>query len=116
MKPLEIYPEMTLEHLRKHFSVLFPYLQLELVAEDSVPEKVQRGQTMDELAGTSPHCCFLIEGAMSVADLEADFRECYGLTVRISRWSGYAWHDTDDTRCWSLDQQNDKGAEMQTHS
>ena len=67
---------------------------------------------MDELAGNITHCCFLIEGNMFTADLESDFQECYGLTVRIKRWTGYAWHDTDDTRHWTLEQQNQKGAEV----
>lgn len=118
MKTLEVYPEMTLAHLQEHFTQLFPYLQLDLVNGDidHKKEKKMSLHTMDELAGTMTHCCFLIERDMSVADLEDDFRKCYGLTVRIKRWTGYAWHDTDETHDWTLDQQNDKGAEIQTHS
>ncbi len=110
MKTLEVYPEMRLAYLQEHFTKLFPRLELELVAHHSVPEKTLPGQTMDELAGTTTHCCFLIETTLSVADLEDNFQECFGLTVRINRWTGYAWHDTNDTRYWTLGKQNQKGA------
>jgi len=118
MKTLEVYPEMTLAHLQEHFTQLFPYLQLDLINSDPDHEKDKQMaiQTMDELAGTITHCCFLIEADMSVTDLEDDFRACYGLAMQIKRWTGYAWHDTDETRDWTLDQQNDKGTELQTHS
>lgn len=112
MKPLEVYPELTLAQLYERFNELFPYLQLELVIDRPLSAKAREEQTMDELAGTITHCCFLIEGNLFIADLESDFQECYGLAVRIKRWTGYAWHDTDDTRDWTLDQQNQKGEEV----
>ncbi|MCY7360047.1 MAG: hypothetical protein LH609_21860 [Rudanella sp.] len=112
MKTLEVYPEMTLNQLRHHFTKTFPHLELDLVTDHSKSDKTLDGQTMDELAGAITHCCFLIEGNMFIADLESDFQECYGLAVRIKRWTGYAWHDTDDTRDWTLEQQNQKGAQV----
>lgn len=112
MKTLEIYPNMTLAHLRQHFTEMFPYLELELVADQTESDGDSDRQTMDDLAGSITHCCFLIKGDMSVADLEDNFRACFGLATRINRWSGYAWHDTVDTRHWTLDQQNRKGAAM----
>lgn len=112
MKTLEIYPDMTLMHLQQHFTELFPHLQLELVAEYPESDETLDGRTLYEIAGRGSDSGFLIEGGMRVVELENDFRACFGLTVRINRWSGYAWHDTDDTRHWTLDQQNQKGAEM----
>ena len=112
MKTLEVYPEMTLAQFYERFKELFPYLQLELVTDRLLTAKAGEEQTMDELAGDITHCCFLIEGNMFIADLESAFQECYGLTVHIKRWTGYAWHDTDDTRHWTLEQQNQKGKEV----
>lgn len=116
MKTVTVFPALPLEHLRQRFSELFPYLQLEVVSVLSAPELAMAGQTINDLCGQKASLyadanSFLIDGDMPVAELEANFRDCFGLTIQIRRWTGYAWHDTDDTRHWTLNQQNQKGAE-----
>ncbi|QIP13724.1 hypothetical protein G8759_14410 [Spirosoma aureum] len=108
MKTLEIYPAMTLVHLQQQFSKLFPSLRIEPLIEHEVPNELQ---TLSDLAGHSVTNCFVLNGSMTINELDALFRECYGLPVRILRWMGYAWHDTDDTSQWTLDQQNQKGTD-----
>lgn len=114
MNPFEVYPAMTLAHLQQHFAEQFPYLRIEPVAARPVPGKNPNDETLTELSGRSSHWCFLVEGDMDVAELKEDFQQCLGLVVRVNRWTGCAWHDTDDTRHWTLAEQNRKAAELCT--
>ncbi len=114
MTALEVYPHMTLTMLQQHFTDHFPNLQLELVRSDGTP--VAGSKTMDELAGYPTHCCFVIDGDMPVAELEANFRTCFGVAVRVNRWTGYAWHDTDEARQWTLDHHNRQAKKSRRHT
>jgi hypothetical protein len=114
MTDLEVYPHMTLSMLQQHFSDRFPNLQLQLVRPDDT--SVAGSTTMNELAGHPTHCSFVIDGDMPVAELEATFQTCFGLAVRVKRWSGYAWHDTDDARQWTLDHHNRQAEKSTRHS
>ena len=109
MKTLEVYPSMSLSHLQQRFNDLFPYLRLELSLETD--EIVNNQKTLDELGHSTTYCCFLIDDTLEVAELEENFSACFGLILRVSRWTGYGWHDTETTRHWTLHQQNQKGAE-----
>ncbi|GAB3560822.1 hypothetical protein GCM10027578_00100 [Spirosoma luteolum] len=99
--PLEVYPMMTLPLIRQHFSEQFPYLQLSISADSQLPHPFRQ----------PCYSCFLIEPGMTVAELVDNFRNCFGLTAQVRRWTGASWHDTDDTVNWSLAEQNRKGSE-----
>jgi hypothetical protein len=46
---------------------------------------------------------------MSVAELEQQFSDVYGLSVQIFRQSGKAWLETTVTDKWTLEKQNEQG-------
>lgn len=53
-----------------------------------------------------------ITPGMTVAELERNFDDVYGLLVNIFRKSGNAWLDTSLTGNWTLEQQNKLGEEL----
>lgn len=115
MTVLEIYPDLTLRMLQQHFTNHFPYLQIELADGNGRPATTEL-QTMDELAGYPTHCSFVIDGDMPIAELQDNFRTCFGLDARVNRWTGYAWHDTDDARQWTLDHHNRQAEKTNRHA
>jgi len=108
MNHLDVYPNMTLVHFQLHFHELFPYLQVEPLA--SMATSNHSELTLGDLAESARHTSFLIDGDMTVAKLETDFRQCMDLTIWVERRMGFTWHDTDSTRHWTLNQQNERGA------
>ena len=47
-----------------------------------------------------------MEGTRTVAELETDFWESFGLSVQVFRQSGNLWIETTLTDHWTLDNQN----------
>ena len=53
-----------------------------------------------------------ITDEMSVSELEAMFRDHYGLYVQVFRRSGRLWLETTATDNWTLSVQNKQGQEL----
>ena len=49
---------------------------------------------------------------MTVAGLEQNMNDVYGLSVQVFRKSGMAWLETSVTDNWTLEQQNKQGEEL----
>ncbi|MCY7360042.1 MAG: hypothetical protein LH609_21835 [Rudanella sp.] len=109
MKTFDVYPTMTLTHLQQCFAERFPCLRMEHTGVKRIPGKLGEKVTMETLGRGPSSWCFLVEGDMNVAELYANLQECFGLTVRVDRWTGCAWHDTGDTPHQTLEQQNQQG-------
>ncbi|XWW43609.1 hypothetical protein JYG30_12450 [Fibrella sp. USSR17] len=113
MNDLQVYPSMTRARLYQHFTEHFPYLRLHLIR----PEETLEAND-DELGSALPlptdakQARFCITGSMTVSELETNFRRYFGIIVIVYRRMGFAWHDTDDTRHWTLTHQNRKGAQV----
>jgi hypothetical protein len=54
----------------------------------------------------------IIQGDMTVSNLENLFKNHYGLYVQVFRRSGKLWLETTATDSWTLSIQNDQGAEL----
>lgn len=114
MNAFGVYPAMTLAHLQRRFTEPFPYLRIEPAAGRPAPGKRPDDETLSELSGHASHWCFLVEGDMDVAERKDNLRRCFGLTVRVNRWTGRTWHSTDDTPHWPLAEQNREAAGLCT--
>ena len=49
---------------------------------------------------------------MTVANLEQNMNDVFGLSVQVFRKSGNAWLETSVTDNWTLEQQNNQGEEL----
>jgi hypothetical protein len=107
--------------LQEQFTEIFPFLKLEFFSR---PHKVGQGSARKMLKNqqkTIGECRTIhnkghinITPSMSVAQLEQQFRELYGLNVQVFRKSGSVWLETTVTDSWSLEKQNTQGEALST--
>lgn len=108
MEPIWVYPDMKWRELQQVFNNLFPYLQLEITTSN----KLTAERPLITLSRLAVPVSFEIVSNMTVDELELAFQYKMGLPCRVLRRSGYTWLETAYTRRWSLERQNDKGAEL----
>jgi hypothetical protein len=102
--------------IQKEFTEQFPYLKIEFFAK---PHKVGGGSSKKSLclgSKTLGECrtvhkagTITIIPQMTVADLEQNFGDVYGLSVQVFRKSGKIWLETTVTDGWTLEEQNKQG-------
>lgn len=105
--------------VQEDFQKLFPYLKVEFFSK---PHKVgapsskkimkHPGKTLGECRAIHNKGTLTVTPQMTVADLEQNFSDVYGLSVQVFRKSGKAWLETSVTDKWTLDQQNILGKEL----
>jgi hypothetical protein len=105
--------------IQKDFNEVFPYLHLEFFSKPhqsngGSPKKVvkQPSKTLGECRTVHNSGTLTITPHMTVADLEENFRNVYGLSVQVFRQSGKAWLETTITDGWTLEEQNKQGEEL----
>ena len=106
----------TVHSVQEEFHTAFPYLKLEFFSRMHKtgaptakrflrhPDKKLADCRIDE--GKS---VIIIQPEMTVADLEQQFSNVYGLGVQVFRQSGRAWLETTVTDGWTLEEQNQQG-------
>lgn len=109
--------------LQEEFNQLFPYLNLEFFSK---PHKTGEGSAktfIQSNAKTLGECRTLhqdgsinIVPTMTVAELEQEFREVFGLSVQVFRKSGKIWLETTVTDSWTLKKQNTEGEALSQKS
>lgn len=102
--------------IQEEFNLTFPYLKLEFFSKPH-----QRGggsaknlikpnnETLGECRTIHKKGEITITPKMTVADLEQNFNDIYGLGVQVFRKSGKAWLETTVTDGWTLEEQNSQG-------
>ena len=105
--------------IQEEFQKLFPFLKIEFFAK---PHKVgapsakklmkHSSKTLGECRVIHTKGTITITPHMTVADLEQNFNDVYGLSVQVFRKSGKAWLETSVTDRWTLEQQNKLGEEL----
>ena len=114
--------QLTINDNRKIFSIqeefnnIFPYLKLEFFTK---PHGIGGGsakailkhnsKTLGECRTVHNKGKITITPDLTVADLEQNFGDVYGLGVQVFRKSGRAWLETTVTDGWTLDEQNRQG-------
>ena len=105
--------------IQKEFSEMFPYLKIEFFAKPhkvngSSPKKLMKhpAKTLGECRIIHNKGTFTITPQMTVADLEQNMNDVFGLSVQVFRKSGNAWLETTVTDNWALEQQNNQGEEL----
>jgi hypothetical protein len=108
-----------LQQLQQQFSENFPYLKLEFFTRQNrtgngPARKLikTQGQTIGQCRTIHNKRQVSISATMTVAELEQQFRENYGLNVQVLRKSGKVWLETTVTNGWTLEQQNKQGESL----
>ena len=105
--------------IQKEFSEIFPYLKIEFFAKPHQAGGASSRKIMHHPSKTIGQCRIIhnkgtitITPAMTVADLEQNMNDVYGLSVQVFRQSGKVWLETTTTDGWTLDEQNRQGQEL----
>lgn len=113
---LTVKEGMSLLNVQNVFNSEFPYLRLGFFRygqEDDLRGKrllLRPDLLLKSRVDTDQD--IVIDGDMSVQDLERLFSERFGLLAQIFRKSGKSWLGTKLTNDWSLKKQNDEGFEI----
>ena len=105
--------------VQKEFSEMFPYLKIEFFGKPNKAGAASSNKLMKQAAKTLGECrtihksgTITITPKMTVADLEDNFNDVYGLSAIIFRKSGKIWLETTVTDKWTLEEQNIQGEEL----
>lgn len=111
-----IKDEKTLEKIQEEFNEMFPFLKIEFytgrhASGEGSPamQQLDPSLTIGESRQKKTEGDLKIAEEMSVAELERQFADRYGLNAQVFRKSGEIWLQTTATDSWSLEEQNRKG-------
>lgn len=102
--------------IQEEFNSVFPYLKIEFFSKahtSSGPPSLKLikngSKTLGECRTIHTKGKLTIIPSMTVADLEKNFNDVYGLSIQILRKSGKGWLETSVTDGWELAEQNSQG-------
>jgi hypothetical protein len=105
--------------IQEDFNQQFPYLKLEFFSKPhsiggGSPKKIMKApsKTLGECRTIHDSGTITITPQMTVADLEQNFKDVYGLSVQVFRKSGKVWLETTVTDSWTLEEQNRQGESL----
>jgi hypothetical protein len=109
----------TISLIKKEFNEWFPYLKLEFFRRKHVAyqansknDLLNAEQTLIQFQKKHHNGEIVITENMTVAELEKQFQEIFGVSTQVFRKSGRSWIETSVTDDWTLKQQNDEGLEL----
>jgi PAS domain-containing protein len=116
---LTINNDTSISSIQKEFNNVFPYLKIEFFKNkhaafqsNSKKELLNAEQSLKQFQKKHHDGVILVKEDMSVAELEQQFQEIFGVSTQVFRKSGKSWLETSVTDDWSLKQQNDEGLEL----
>ncbi len=105
--------------IQDEFNTIFPYLKLEFISQinklgNSPSKKFIKyvATTLGEYRTIHKKEHLTITANMTVADLEKQFSNTYGLQILLYRKSGKVWLETTVTDGWTLEEQNRQGESL----
>jgi hypothetical protein len=105
------------------FNLIFPYLKIEFFSRFQKIGGSSARKFMKNATNTLGECRIIhkkgnliITPKMTVAELEQNFANIYGLSVQVFRKSSKVWLETTITDRWSLEEQNKQGEELSSRN
>jgi hypothetical protein len=105
--------------IKKEFSKAYPFLKIEFFRH---PHNMGKTSPKEEMVDamlpvseirTNHETGYMdISRERTVAALENDFWQQFGLSVQVFRKSGYLWIETSLTDSWTLARQNEEGFQL----
>lgn len=111
----------TIEDIKNAFHSRYQWLKLEFYKQphaegegSPAQETITGNPTIGSIRTSHNEGDLKFDGSTSVADLEQRFWNIFGIAVQVFRKSGDKWLQTAATDSWTLNEQNEKGEEMNT--
>lgn len=120
---IHINDSRTILDVQREFNKEFPYLKIEFFGlpypnsnVTSLKSHIYTGDRKLAQCRKMHHEGKLnVSGSLSVANLERELWEKFGLSALVFRKSGKLWIETSLTESWSLDKQNAEGLDWSRH-
>ena len=113
---MKIHQNSTFQNILDQFSILFPYLKLEIYGKSHKDEEGSKSEDqlshltlLSEINPSLSEKEFNLDHEMSVSDFEKMIENELSLHVQVFRKSNSIWLQTTATDHWSLKKQNKKG-------
>ena len=107
--------------IQDQFSAYFPFLRIEFLKK-SLDEKVIlkkeyaiANDFFKRISSENNEGELHLDLKQTVAGLERDFKEYFGVSINIFRRSGNVWIETILTDDWTLERQNKEGEQITSH-
>ena len=119
---IKISSDRKIFEIQEEFNTAFPYLKLEFFKKthnsgENSPKKWMElsSKSLSEFKSVQDGA-LEIEPNMTVAFIEQEFKDKYGLGVQVFRKSGKVWLETTFTDGWTLEEQNNQGEALSKRS
>jgi len=114
---LHVMKNKIVGEIQNEFMTAFPYLKIDFFENGNTRSNSLSKNRLNSIAslyktgmwGEGP---LEISDTMTVEELEALFKNQFGITAQVSRKSGGIWLETIITGDWTLRQQNQNGREL----
>lgn len=113
---LQINNETKFKDLQKVFSNIYPYLKIEFYSKphrekelSAKKDRIAPNEIISEWGKFKNKGTVKINKERTVAELEAEFYDKFGIALQVSRRSGDLWIETSLTDDRTLDVQNQQG-------
>ena len=110
---IDINDHRKLHAIQEEFAVLFPNLKLQFHSKASHesahhPKKlIEAGsKTLGECRSVHNKGSITISAGMTIADMQSNFSDVYGIDVEVLKKSGSSWTEPDSKNKLSLEEQN----------
>lgn len=113
---LHISKKTSIHELQKQFSDIYPFLKIELYNKphaekklSSAKDKMSSGEIISASKNFKKTGAIDISQDRTVAELEKDFHDMFGIAMQVSRRNGSIWIETSLTDNRTLEMQNQQG-------
>ena len=119
---INIQKGMTIDAIKRQFSLLFPYLKLEFFLRQTVPGhspaelRIAPGNALVE--HIQPRVCpgvLYIDDTTTAGAMEMELANRFLLNAQVFRRSGNVWLETSATDGWALVQHNQHAQKISNH-
>jgi hypothetical protein len=105
--------------IQNEFSDMFPFLKLEFYSKSNKGGVSSSKKVIKHISKTIAECRTLhssghikIQPRMTVAELEQNFRDVFGLSLAVFRKSGGKWLEATENSDLTLEEQNEEGSKL----
>lgn len=116
---LQIGTDTRFKDVQKKFTEVYPFLKVEFYKQhysemkvSAVKDRISPDKIISELSKSFKPEVVDINGHRTVAELEKEFYEKFGIAMQVSRKSGNIWIETSKTDDRTLIVQNEMGESM----
>ena len=119
---IHIKPGGRVGDVQKQFAAYYPFLKVEFLKKSANGENKSKdifalpNEVFEALHHVKANVTISAGKEKTVAELENDFKDLFGVNAQVFRKSGNVWIETTLTDKWTLEKQNEEGEQLSSHA